>query len=134
MIGQTSQDKVTTDIKKLEQKNLDDVADQLAKILNTLVESTIGSFTRKAESLVMDGSGWGIKVNIHKANLTGFLSNMVDNCKEKMRAKLSLTAQKAHQANIKEFIHEKINEMPELLAADLKDAYTQQIESFNENL
>merc|ERR1719232_2074956 len=36
MLGQTAQTKVTNDVKKLEAKNLDDVAESLGKILNTL--------------------------------------------------------------------------------------------------
>ena len=48
---------------------MDDVADQLAKILNALVKSSLESFNRKAEVLVMQGSGWGVKVNIHKTAL-----------------------------------------------------------------
>ena len=113
------------DIKKLEQKNLDDVADQLAKILNTLVNSSIESFTRKATALIMEGSNWNTKVAIHRATLQGYLTNVVDNCKEKMRTKLSQTAQKAHHANMKEFLHENMNEMPDNLAVSLKDSYVE---------
>ena len=80
---------MTTDIKKLEQKDLDDVADQLAKILNTLVSSSIEGFTRKAKALVMEGSNWNTKVAIHRSTLNGYLTSVVDNCKEKMRTKLS---------------------------------------------
>ena len=134
MLGQTAQEKVTTDVKKLEAKNLDDVADQLAKILNTLLESTLNNYTKKADALVMEGSGWAMKVNLSKGTLKQFLDHMIDNCKEKMRTRLATTAQKTQQAQIREFIQNKFDEMGEDIAKELKEAYAEQIEDFNVNL
>ena len=134
MLGQQAQEKVMTDIRKLEGKNLDDVAEQLSKILDTLAVSSVESYKRKADKLVMKGSNWAMKVQIHAATLKAFLDTAIANCKEKMKTRLSQTAQKAHQANIKEFLHDRITDLPENLAASLRDAYAEQIEQFNANL
>ena len=81
-----------TDIRKLEGKNLDDVAEQLSNILDTLAVSSVESYKRKAEKLVMKGSNWGMKVQIHAATLKAFLDSAIVNCKEKMKTRLSQTA------------------------------------------
>ena len=69
MLEKHAHEKVSTNIKKLGQQNLDDIADNLSKILKTLVDSSLESFERKANALVMEGSGWSDKVNIHKTSL-----------------------------------------------------------------
>ena len=58
-----------TDIRKLEGKKLDDVAENLSKILDTLAVSSIESYKRKAEKLVMKGTRWNLQVGIHAATL-----------------------------------------------------------------
>ena len=51
-----------------------------------------------------------------------------------MLRRLSQTAQKAHHANIKEFLIDRMTELPENLAASVKDSYAEQVEQFNDNL
>lgn len=51
-----------------------------------------------------------------------------------MLRRLSQTAQKAHHSNIREFLNERMTELPENLAASLKDVYKEQVEQFNDNL
>jgi len=113
---------------------LDTVAESLGKILNTLLESTLNSYEKKADALVMEGSGWAMKVNLSKSTLKQFLVQMIDNCKEKMRTRLATTAQKTMQAQIREFIQNKFDEMPDDIAKELKEAYQEQIEDFNNSL
>lgn len=49
LIRQRTYDKVGTEIKKLQQKPLEEVADQLAKILNALISQNMQSYASKAQ-------------------------------------------------------------------------------------
>ena len=84
MLGQQAQEKVMTDIRKLEGKKLDDVAENLSKILDTLAVSSIESYKRRAEKLVMKGTKWAFQVGIYTTTLKQFLETAVSTCKEKM--------------------------------------------------
>lgn len=110
------------------------MAESLGKILNTLLDSTLKNYEKKADALVMEGSGWAMKVNISKTTLKQFLEHMIENCKEKMRTRLATTAQKTQQAQIREFIQSKFDEMNDEISKELKEAYQEQIEDFNGSL
>ena len=46
------------EIHKLEQKNLEDIANSVAKVLAALLTNKIGSFERHSQALIYEGSGW----------------------------------------------------------------------------
>ena len=64
------------DIRKLEQKSLDEVADQLAKILTALIDGNMQSYSRKVNALIIDGSGWDQKVALSSTELESQLSTL----------------------------------------------------------
>lgn len=134
MLRKQSYDKVTSEVRKLEAKPLDEVGDRLSEILTKLVEASIGSYERKADALVPAGSGWEQKVSLHKQELQGQLDLVVQTCKDKLLAEVARTSQKVHEDHIKQFLYERVNSLGDELAAELKDAYVQQVELFNENL
>lgn len=68
-IRQHTYDKVTTEIKKLQTKPLEEVADQLNAILKALLSTNIESYTSKAQSLLIEASGWDEAVALHTTNL-----------------------------------------------------------------
>ncbi len=92
MLRQTTYAKVETEVKKLERKELDEICDNLSEILQALLQQSTKSFDLKADSLIVEGSGWHSKVDAHKVDLQSNLTTLVDNCKQKLLAKLSLTA------------------------------------------
>ena len=134
LIRQRTYDKVGTEIKKLQQKPLEEVADQLAKILNALISQNMQSYASKAKSLVIAGSGWEQKVALHTKDLQNQLDRLAQSCKDKLLTEVSQRATKAHEDKIKEVIHSTIDSLDDELAKTLKDSYVEQIETFNENL
>jgi hypothetical protein len=58
MLSQTTQQKVDSELKKLEKKDLDEVCENLSAILKALSDSNINSFAKRADSLIIEGSGW----------------------------------------------------------------------------
>ena len=92
MLNQTTYQKVDSEIKKLEKKDLDEICDNLSAILTALRDSNISSFKRRADSLVIEGSGWDTKVAAHKNDLTSHIVTLTTNCKEKLLSKLTQTA------------------------------------------
>ena len=65
------------------------MADQLNKILLTLTEQSMKSYRRKAESLVIEGSGWEHNVALHSTDLQSQLETLAQNCKDKLLAEVS---------------------------------------------
>ena len=116
-------DKVKSDIKKLEQRNLDDVADKLASILNKLIEGNMASYGQKVKKLVVEGSGWDQRIELSTKELDSQLSTLAQNCKEKLLAKVLSTAQQAHKDFIKAELHSNLSKMPDELAKDLRESY-----------
>ena len=57
-------DKVLTETKKLEQKPLEEIAEILSSVLNTLFKSNLDSYERKLNNITLDGSGWQDKVSL----------------------------------------------------------------------
>lgn len=86
---QSTYNKVVSEIKKLEAKDLDSIVDNLAKIMDALLEANLKSFNKKSESLVFEGSGWEPKVELHKSDLKSQLETLANNCKEKILGKLA---------------------------------------------
>ena len=58
MLSQTTQQKVDSELKKLEKKDLDEVCENLSAILKALSDSIMNSFAKRADSLIIEGSGW----------------------------------------------------------------------------
>ena len=46
------------EVHKLEQKNLEDIANSVAKVLEALRTNKLESFERHSQALIFDGSGW----------------------------------------------------------------------------
>jgi inhibitor of KinA sporulation pathway (predicted exonuclease) len=46
------------EVHKLEQKNLEDIANSVAKVLEALRTNKLGSFERHSQALIFEGSGW----------------------------------------------------------------------------
>ena len=69
LISTSTYEKFRGEVRKLEQKSLDDIADKLAKILDALVEASMASYTKKVEGLVIEGSGWDHKITLAKRDL-----------------------------------------------------------------
>ena len=44
----------------------------------------MNSFKKRAEALVIEGSGWESKVNAHKNDLNSHIETLVTNCKDKL--------------------------------------------------
>lgn len=84
--------KVEQEVKKLERKEMEEICEQLSDILNALHTNSIKSFDKKAESLVIEGSGWSTKVEAHRVDLLTHLTTLVTNCKDRLLIKLSQTA------------------------------------------
>ena len=133
-IRQHTYDKVTTEIKKLQTKPLEEVADQLNAILKALLSTNIESYTSKAQSLLIEASGWDEAVALHTTNLKQQLDTLAQGCKDKLLTEVSRRATKAHEDKIKEVLHSTLSDMNDNLAVTLKDTYVEQVETFNENL
>jgi|LauGreDrversion4_2_1035121.scaffolds.fasta_scaffold228475_1 hypothetical protein len=106
MLRQITYQKVEGEVKKLEKKDLDEICDNLSTILHAILESSMGSFKKRAEALVIEGSGWENKVSAHRNDLNSHIVTLVNNCKDKLLAKLQQNAQKANEARIKDMIHD----------------------------
>ena len=89
-------DKVKTDIRKLEQKSLDDIADKLASVLNALIDGNMQRYRQKVEALIIENSGWEQKVALSSEELESQLSTLAENCKGKLQEKVLQTAMRAH--------------------------------------
>ena len=61
--------KVSGEIKKLHGLPVEDVADNLDRILEKLIEESMKSYARKAGSLVMKNSDWRGKITHHSSDL-----------------------------------------------------------------
>lgn len=46
------------EVHKLEQKNLEDIANSVAKVLEALRTNKLESFERHSQALIFEGSGW----------------------------------------------------------------------------
>jgi len=57
----------------------------------------MNSFSKRAESLIIEGSGWEQKVAGHRSDLYVHITFLVNTCKEKLLDKLRQTAQKANE-------------------------------------
>ena len=65
LIRQYTYDRVVSDIKKLQQKPIEEIADQLSTIHKAMLDQSMKSFERKAQSLIIQDSGWDQKVALH---------------------------------------------------------------------
>ncbi len=109
LIRQRTFNKVETEMKKLNSKPLEEVADQLAKILNALISQNMQSFASKAKALVIEGSDWEQKVALHTTDLQNQLDGLAESCKHKLLQEVSQRATRAHEDKIKEVIHATID-------------------------
>ena len=134
VIRQSTADKVKAEIRKLQTKPLEEVADSLATILNALLDTNMKSYQRKAKSIVMEGSDWEQKVALHTNDLKSQLEALMQNCKDKMLADVSQRAKSAHEDSIREMLHNSVNTLSDKLAVELKDGYVLKVETYNENL
>lgn len=73
--------------------------------------------------MVVPESGWDEKVQFSSEELKGQLEELAQNCKDKMLEKVSQTAKKTNQEHIQTFLHDKVGELSEQMAANIKDAY-----------
>jgi len=92
MLRQITYQKVEGEVKKLEKKDLDEICDNLSAILHAILDSSMSSFKKRAEALIIDGSGWENKVSAHKNDLNSHIVTLVNNCKDKLLAKLQQNA------------------------------------------
>lgn len=76
------------EIHKLEQKNLEDIANSVAKILGALLVNKLGSFERHTQALIFEGSGWEKHISLYRQELEATLKDAVANCKEKLLYRL----------------------------------------------
>ena len=58
MIKNITLESFRKEINKLESKNLEEIADSCATILNALYESKVASFKRHTLALLFEGSDW----------------------------------------------------------------------------
>lgn len=84
--------------------------------MKALSDSNINSFSKKAESLVIEGSGWESKVAGHKSDLYAHITFLVNTSKEKLLEKLRQTTQKANEQRVKDIIHDQVSNLGEHLA------------------
>ena len=59
---------------------------------------------------------------------------MAQSCKDKLLQEVSQRATKAHEDKIKEVLNNAVIEMEDNMAAQVKDSYVEQVETYNENL
>jgi hypothetical protein len=52
----------------------------------------MSSFKKRAEALVIEGSGWENKVSAHRNDLNSQIVSLINNCKDKILAKLQQNA------------------------------------------
>jgi hypothetical protein len=120
-----------TEIKKLEARELDEVANSIAKILSALKEAKIGSYKRHSDDLLFDGSGWEKHVILHVAEIKETIEDLSSNCRDRLLSKLTQTSRKVYEQSMKEFIHSHIQTLPENLNGLLKDDYTKEVKDYN---
>lgn len=51
-------DNFKKEVQKLEKKNLEDIANSVAKVLEALRTNKLASFERHSQALIFEGSGW----------------------------------------------------------------------------
>jgi len=78
-----------TEIKKLEARELDEVANSIAKILEALKEAKIGSYKRHSDELLFDGSGWEKHVILHVTEIKETIVDLANNCRDRLLSKLT---------------------------------------------
>jgi hypothetical protein len=57
-------------------------------ILKAIGDSSLSSFSKRAESLIIEGSGWDQKVASHRSDLNAHIIFLTTTCKEKLLEKL----------------------------------------------
>ena len=102
--------------------------------MNALHTQSITSFNKKAESLVIEGTGWSSKVEAHKVDLLAHLTTLVTNCKDRLLIKLSQSAQRDHELRLRDMIHDKISSLGDDFANHFRDSYASSIDEYNSNL
>jgi hypothetical protein len=80
--------KFKSDIAKVESKHVDEVVDNLDKLLLKLYEGSVASFIKQANSLVLDGSTWATKVIVFVNELKMHLNDLMQNCKKAILNKM----------------------------------------------
>jgi hypothetical protein len=81
-------DKFKADIAKVESKHVDEVVDNLDKLLHKLYEGAIANFIKKANSLVIEKSNWATKVIVFVNELKAHLTDLMDGCKKAILNKM----------------------------------------------
>jgi hypothetical protein len=127
-------DKFKADIAKVESKHVDEVVDNLDKLLHKLYEGAIANFIKKANSLVIEKSNWATKVIVFVNELKAHLTDLMDGCKKAILNKMENQARKAHELNMKAKIHDVMDVLAESIALDTRNAYTECVKDFNDNM
>ena len=122
------------EVHKLEQKNLEDVANSVAKILGALLVNKLGSFERHSQALVVEGSGWEKHTTLYRQELEATLKDAVSNCKEKLLNRLQQTSQKMYELQMKTFIHDHTQRLPEKLNEILREEYIKEVNEYNKSM
>lgn len=87
-----SLESIKREVKQLEQKGLDDVAPHLNRLLTHISEKHLGSFTSRAQGLVITGSTWSAKVVAAIRSLKIRIDDMCNQCKKSMLLKVENNA------------------------------------------
>ena len=106
----------------------------MGQILQTLIETNMQSYSRKAQGLVLEGTDWGQRVGAHTDDLNRQLLALSQNCKDKMLVEVTNSSRKVHEKNIKGVISSEMNSLSETMARDLKEQYEAQVLVYGENM
>lgn len=119
---------------KLERRDLDSVVDKIGKILHSLTEQHIASYTTKAHGLVVEGSTWVSKVVAHIRDLKTRIDEVASQCKKNMLHKVESSSRKEHERRMKDLVHKSMTDLSPEIAKEISTAYKGGINDFNNNL
>lgn len=93
MVRTTTYNSVQVVTQRLESTPIDQVCDNLAEIFEDLMKQSSLTFAKKAESLIIEDSSWGNKVQAHTVDLSQYLQTLIDRCKSKLLTNFSQSTQ-----------------------------------------
>lgn len=94
-ISENTFQKFEKETKKLEKRDLDEIAYELHKVLGYIRESCMEQgFRKSTHALILEGSNWGEFVDQYENQLNHHLDSYTQNFKEKLLDKLERNASK----------------------------------------
>lgn len=124
MVRTTTYNSVQVVTQRLESTPIDQVCDNLAEIFDDLMKQSSQTFAKKAESLIIEDSSWGNKVQAHIVDLNQYLQTLVESCKSKLLTNFSQSTQQAQEAKLRDMIGDLMHDTTEGLCKRFEASYT----------